>query len=278
MSKIALKSNPLGTGTFTIESPDSNTDRTVVLPDVNATLLTDSAGVLNIGSGQLYKDASGNVGIGTSSPSRLVEIVAGSPALYLVSSNTTGNASVQFGDTDDDNRGRIIYNNTDDSMAFSTSALERMRITSAGNVGIGTSAPGARLDVSGNVQSNTDKYSGFNVSLATTDELVITFTVGGFNSASVFFMANFGSTSENTRRGFIVPLFLGYRNLVVGTTVLEANYTVSTGFSVTRTADNTFQAVIKHQGGFVYNQIYSNFSIRGSNLVNITSVTSRTKT
>jgi hypothetical protein len=87
------------------------------------------------------------VGIGTSSPSRLVEIVAGSPALYLVSSNTTGNASVQFGDTDDDNRGRIIYNNTDDSMAFSTSALERMRITSAGNVGIGSTATNAKLEV-----------------------------------------------------------------------------------------------------------------------------------
>ena len=31
--------------------------------------LTGSAGILNIGSGQIYKDASGNVGIGTSSPS-----------------------------------------------------------------------------------------------------------------------------------------------------------------------------------------------------------------
>jgi len=30
--------------------------------------LTGSTGILNIGSGQLYKDASGNVGIGTSSP------------------------------------------------------------------------------------------------------------------------------------------------------------------------------------------------------------------
>jgi hypothetical protein len=33
MSKIALKPNNLGTGTFTIEAPNSNTDRTINLPD-----------------------------------------------------------------------------------------------------------------------------------------------------------------------------------------------------------------------------------------------------
>jgi hypothetical protein len=42
MSKIALKSNPLGTGTFTIESPDSNTDRTLNLPDAAGTLALTS--------------------------------------------------------------------------------------------------------------------------------------------------------------------------------------------------------------------------------------------
>ena len=47
MSKIALKSNPLGTGTFTIESPNSNTDRTVVLPDGNGdVVLTDATQTL----------------------------------------------------------------------------------------------------------------------------------------------------------------------------------------------------------------------------------------
>jgi hypothetical protein len=47
LSKIALKSNPLGTGTFTIESPNSNTDRTVVLPDGNGSVvLTDATQTL----------------------------------------------------------------------------------------------------------------------------------------------------------------------------------------------------------------------------------------
>jgi hypothetical protein len=80
MSKIALSGNPSGTGTFTIASPNSNTDRTLNLPDVSATLITDSAGILNIGSGQLFKDANGNVGIGTSSPTANTRLDIVSPS------------------------------------------------------------------------------------------------------------------------------------------------------------------------------------------------------
>lgn len=74
MSKVALSGNASGTGTFTIASPNSNSDRTLTLPDQTATLITNSADVLNIGSGQVYKDASGNVGIGTSSPTAKIHV------------------------------------------------------------------------------------------------------------------------------------------------------------------------------------------------------------
>jgi hypothetical protein len=40
MSKIALSGNALGSGTFTIASPDSSTDRTLNLPDNSGTVLT----------------------------------------------------------------------------------------------------------------------------------------------------------------------------------------------------------------------------------------------
>ena len=68
MSKVVITGNASGTGDFTLAAPNSNTDRTLTLPDITGTVLTDSAGVLNIGAGQVYKDASGNLGIGTSSP------------------------------------------------------------------------------------------------------------------------------------------------------------------------------------------------------------------
>jgi hypothetical protein len=46
MSKVALSGNASGTGTFTIASPNGNTDRTLTLPDNTGTILTTAtAGV-----------------------------------------------------------------------------------------------------------------------------------------------------------------------------------------------------------------------------------------
>ena len=45
MSKIALASNVDGTGTFTIASPDSNTDRTLTLPDNSGTLMSTASAI-----------------------------------------------------------------------------------------------------------------------------------------------------------------------------------------------------------------------------------------
>lgn len=42
MSKIALAADPSGTGTFTIASPSSDTNRTLTLPDEAGTVLTDA--------------------------------------------------------------------------------------------------------------------------------------------------------------------------------------------------------------------------------------------
>jgi len=43
MSKVAITGNASGTGTFTIAAPNSNTDRTLNLPDSAGTLLHDSS-------------------------------------------------------------------------------------------------------------------------------------------------------------------------------------------------------------------------------------------
>jgi hypothetical protein len=43
MSKIALSGNASGTGTFTLASPNSNSDRTLNLPDNSGTLLSNAS-------------------------------------------------------------------------------------------------------------------------------------------------------------------------------------------------------------------------------------------
>ena len=45
MSNIAIKGATTGTGTFTIESPATNTDRTLTLPDEAGTVLTSASSI-----------------------------------------------------------------------------------------------------------------------------------------------------------------------------------------------------------------------------------------
>jgi hypothetical protein len=116
--------------------------------------LTGGTSVVNIGSGQIYKDASGNVGIGTSSPTSKLHL-SGSTAVADLSggirvtntSFTAGTyAGVLFETADGLNSyvtairqasfGGILAFGTN-SGASGTSITERMRIDSSGNVGIG---------------------------------------------------------------------------------------------------------------------------------------------
>jgi hypothetical protein len=53
MSKVAIAGNASGTGTFTIASPNSNSDRTLTLPDEAGTVLT-SASTLRQNSGPAF--------------------------------------------------------------------------------------------------------------------------------------------------------------------------------------------------------------------------------
>ena len=68
MSKVAIKGNTSGTGTFTVEAPNSNTDRTLVLPDEAGTVLTSASSITSsqLPSGSrvlISEDADGATGI-----------------------------------------------------------------------------------------------------------------------------------------------------------------------------------------------------------------------
>ena len=134
MSLVKVQGNASGTGIFTVAAPNSNTDRTLTLPDATGTVLTDSSGVLNIGSGQVYKDASGNVGIGTSSPGYKL----------TVSGRISYSGSIGEGaDTTLSSSGtsvRIAESSTWQTLALYTAGSERARITSGGDMLVGTTS------------------------------------------------------------------------------------------------------------------------------------------
>jgi hypothetical protein len=141
------------------------------------TTLTGGTGIVNLGSGQFYKDASGNVGIGTSSPEYRLQVVGGYTGIgafntpTLAPSSTAGGAvfswnrsvgnaetsitnpfnsattSFEFLQKTGASTANVLYQMASTSHIFYTSNTEKMRIDSSGNVGIGTSSPASKLDV-----------------------------------------------------------------------------------------------------------------------------------
>jgi hypothetical protein len=158
-NKIINVSNPtLAQDAATKTYVDAKTDGTASGSFTSlaySTTLTGGTGIVNLGSGQFYKDASGNVGIGTSSPTQKLTIfdTTNSTTYQMAIGNVAAN-SYNIGRNFSD--GLLTFYGTQsgaNGYVFSGVNGERMRIDSSGNVGIGTSSPVTGLSVS--------KSSGF---------------------------------------------------------------------------------------------------------------------
>jgi len=154
MTKIALKSNDSGTGTFTIEAPVSNNTRTLTLPDVTGDIFTTAGGNITgdftVDTNTLFVDASTNrVGIGTSSPGTDLHIQSSFPIIRIEDTDAGGAYSEISGNGTE---GRLILSAdaagtaANSYMAFRVDAAEAMRIDSSGNLLVGQTSsaiPGA---------------------------------------------------------------------------------------------------------------------------------------
>jgi hypothetical protein len=140
--------------------------------------------------------SAGNVGIGTSSPTDTLHLERNGAGLYnstrYTNSNSTANFYVGVGGSGVPNgslqNNAYIYNAAASALIFATSDSERIRITSTGNVGIGTSSPGQLLDVNGTAQALTFISSGQLAHLLNNSGVNNDFRMG--NSSSQFRIVN----------------------------------------------------------------------------------------
>jgi len=159
-------------------SGQTYTNLSGALIDVNGT--SNSYSALRVGSStgnnHLVVTNAGNVGIGTTSPQAKLHIATSesattSESIYLENTGSGGNEGVSikfnpmFGaesmiasnrEGADSGKTNLTFHN---SLVNDESPIERMRIDSAGNVGIGTTSPSEKLDVSGTIKTaNTTGY------------------------------------------------------------------------------------------------------------------------
>ena len=124
MAKVKITGHASGSGVFTITAPNSNTDRTITLPDASVTLGTDAT-KLPLSGGTM----TGSINI--------IDGAESSPAIRFADDTNTG-----------------IWSPAADTIAISAGGTERMRMLSDGTLCIGETSAGLSLDTQLFVRQN----------------------------------------------------------------------------------------------------------------------------
>ncbi|MEK9769022.1 MAG: hypothetical protein VW683_08895 [Betaproteobacteria bacterium] len=154
---------------------------------------------------KFFWDASAeSLGIGTTSPATPLHVNADASAVgILITSGNTGNAEIIFGDQEDSSRGDIRYENSTDSMRFSTNnKSEAMRIDSSGNLLVGTTttdttaAAGFTVQSDGQLFSSADSQHVATMTRLTDDGDILTFRRSAIGGAGLTTVGSIGSYSD----------------------------------------------------------------------------------
>jgi hypothetical protein len=98
----------------------------------------------------------GSLGVGTTTPSYRIHVQTTSGVADLIGV-TNGTQNLTLG-VNNSSGGSFLFENSSNALRFGTSGSERMRITSAGYVGIFTTNPAVELDVNGRIRSSAYSF------------------------------------------------------------------------------------------------------------------------
>jgi hypothetical protein len=219
----------------------------------------NAVGVATGGTARMVVDSSGNVGIGTDNPSlfggrlvvagnltfdqhRTITLNGAGPAL-MTNPADAGSLSFNVGTTAGFQSGVQIYGGSSgvaNTVNFYTASVERMRIASGGNVGIGTTSPAQRLDVSGAENAVQARFGsitsrglliGMEVSEGVTDAGSY-FNALGAGSGTLIFKTEGSERLRITAAGIVRPGADNTQSLGTGsfrfTTLFAATGTINT--------------------------------------------------
>jgi hypothetical protein len=210
----------------------------------------DTTGILQLASNNgtvgLTMDTSQNVGIGTASPTGKLNVVTNNTHNGGATFDSTGTTQVWLRDTDATTNTRnwgfqvsggdfnILRANDDRTTGFVTpvsfaqAPANSLIINSSGNVGIGTSSPAVRLDVTKSTGSGYVAYLTSSVNVSGSDNVLF---IGGYDE-------NSGSNLLNIQTNVITPNGSSYRqrflvrgdgNVGIGTSSPAALFSVVGG-------------------------------------------------
>jgi hypothetical protein len=206
-------------GQAALTNPVTGTGTTNYLPKFT--------GSTTIGNSQVFDNGT-NVGIGTATPANLLQIIGNDPSQVSIEASS-GNTNSQINLKPTGTGIAYIKNQANTAFAFGTNNTEQLRITSGGNLLVGTTTDaGFKLDVNG-----TGRFSG---------KTIVTSSIAGDAIMEV--------SNTNTTNGFGLNVRGGVGSTSYALNVVNAADTIAL-FTVMGSGAATFSSSVTATEGII---------------------------
>jgi len=183
--------------------------------------------VVSTGSSRIQMDGAGNLPTIDNDTVAIFQrnLPGGATAAITVLGHVAGESILKFGDTADEDIGRIRYMHTDDSMDFHTNNIQRLSINNAGNI-----TASADLEILGNISgSSTSTLTIGGLATFGTNTIVLNGTAGHITMS--------GNISGSSTSSILVGTVTAPSMTTTGTisssnSIVSANITASNNLTV----------------------------------------------